>query len=404
MPGRWLRRFCFALLVVVVAGLGVSRYRGVVLKNADGRVFGYSAPTQEWLAMQYPNLPAAIDGPYVLGPADTREVVRLTRTSDATVVVHRAPLSAGEIEVETDEALPRRFRVALRGAHPRAPVELPMPGRLLIASDFEGEFDAFTTLMQAHGVIDADWHWNFGDGRVVLVGDMVDRGRNVVPLLWLVYRLEAEAAAAGGGMHYVLGNHEQKLLTGRISDAHEKYTGTLRLLDTAPAALWNERSELGRWLRSKPVLLKVGDLLFMHGGLSPEVLALRPTLTEVDAHAAAVFATPPADIADARARAVLWDRTGVLWYRGLAMALEGMPRADTAHLDAVRRHFGVNRLAIGHTLARAVGQDYDGKLLRIDVHHASGTTEGVLIENGETWRIDAAGGRHPLAAAVNLDD
>src|SRR3546814_7468717 len=32
-------------------------------------------------------------------------------------------------------------------------------------------------------------------------------------------------------------------------------------------------TELGRWLRSKPVLVKVGDTLFAHGGISPRVLA-----------------------------------------------------------------------------------------------------------------------------------
>jgi len=66
--------------------------------------------------------------------------------------------------------------------------------------------------MQGNGVIDARLHWIYGDGQVVLVGDMVDRGRNVLPLLWLVYRIEAEAKAAGGALHDVLRNHEQKLL------------------------------------------------------------------------------------------------------------------------------------------------------------------------------------------------
>jgi hypothetical protein len=403
MLRRSLRRLLLVALLLGIALLGVSRFGGLVLRNADGRVLGYSAATQEWLALQYPDLPAAIDGPYVHGTAGAREQVRLTRAAGQAIAVERAPLAGNAIEVELDEARPRRFRVELRDAHPRAAVAWPMPARLLIASDFEGEFDAFVTLMQAHGVIDADWRWSFGRNRVVLAGDLVDRGRNVLPLLWLVYRLEGEAAAAGGGLHYVLGNHEQKLLAGRTGDAHPKYTGTLRLLDAAPAALWDERSELGRWLRSKPVLLQVGDLLVMHGGISPELLALRPTLAEIDALAGAAFASAPGDGMDPRARAVLWDRTGVLWYRGLAMALEGMPRADGAHVDAVLQHFGVRRLAIGHTLARAVGTDYDGRVLRIDVHHAGGTTEAVLVEGADAWRVDARGGRHPLAPAINLD-
>lgn len=345
---------------------------------------------------------AAIDGPYVFGPPGAREQLRLERRADGIVELVRSRVE-GELEVALDEAQPRTFRVPLRDAYPRPPVEVPAPERVFVASDFEGEFDAFTGLMQAHGVIDADWRWRYGRGHLVLVGDLVDRGRNVVPLLWLVYRLEAEAAAAGGALHYVLGNHEHMLLGGRARDAHPKYHATLQRAGTDHRSLWNESTELGRWLRSKPVLLKVGDTLFMHGGVSPQVLALRPALAEVDALAAAAIAQAAEAVVDARARALLLERTGVLWYRGLAMALDDMPRAGDAHVDAVLAHFDVRRLAIGHTLVRAVGHDYDGRVLRIDVHHAGGTSEAVLIEGDTVQRLDAAGDRHPLEAAVNLD-
>ena len=403
MISRWARRAAVAVLFAVLAALLATRIGGLLLQNADGRALGYSQSTQEWLALEYPSHAPAIDGPYVRGTGGGRRALRLERASSGAIALREESLNGDEIEVELDEAPPRRFRVALREAHPRAPPSWPMPARMLVASDFEGEFDAFVTLLQTHGVIDAQWHWRYGEGHLVLVGDMVDRGRNVVPLLWLVYRLEAEAQAAGGALHYVLGNHEQKLLNGRTGDAHPKYYGTFRLTGQAPQALWDEGSELGRWLRSKPVLLRVGDYLFMHGGVSPEVLALQPSLDEVDRHAAAFFARPPDEVPDARARALLWDRTGLLWYRGLAMALEGMPRADAAHVDRVLRHFDVHRLAIGHTLARQVGQDYDGKVLRIDVHHASGTVEGLLVERDARYRIDALGNRHPLPAAINLE-
>jgi hypothetical protein len=391
------------LLLLMLLPLLATRFGAVLLRHADGRALGYSSATQEWLALEYPNVPASIDGPYVAWRDGRREVLRLQRDADGAIRALRSALAGDEVDVELDAEPPRRFSVPLREAQRRAVLDVALPSRLLVASDFEGEFDAFTALMQAHGVLDADLHWRFGTGHVVLVGDLVDRGRNVLPLLWLVYRLEAEAQAAGGALHYVLGNHEQKLLNGRTGDAHGKYLGTLRLAGESAQSLWDERSELGRWLRSKPVLLKVGPYLFMHGGISPELLALRPSLAEVDAHAAAWFARPPDEVADPRALAALWDRTGVLWYRGLAMPLEGMPRADAAHLDAVLQHFGVRHLVIGHTLARAVGSDYDGRLLRVDVHHAGGTVEGLLIEGGEQLRIDARGGRHALRPALNLE-
>jgi hypothetical protein len=403
MKRHWARWLLVVLAIAIVAPLAATRFGGLLIVNADGRALGYSSATDEWLAMEYPFVAGRVDGPYVREENGKRLSLRLQRNADGVIEARREMLDDDTVEVEVDAPVPHRFSVPLRREYPRSALEFPMPARLLIASDFEGQFDAFTALMQGNGVIDADLHWRFGDGRVVLVGDMADRGDNVLPLLWLIYRLEAEAERAGGGLHLVLGNHDQMLLTGRTSYLHPKYFGTLRLSGAAPQALWDERSELGRWLRSKPILLKVGDTLFMHGGLSPAVLARAPSLADVDRHAAAVLTHAPDTIADAAAREIVWSREGLLWYRGLAMALEGMPKADAAHVARTLEHFDVRHLAIGHTLVQHVGSDYDGAVLRIDVQHAAGTVEGVLVEDGARFRVDARGERHPLQAAVNLE-
>ena len=403
MTRRLKHTIAIFLLVSLCALLAAVRFTGVAISNADGRVLGYSSHTGEWLAMEYPAYPASIDGPYVFDHDGQRQQLRLRRSPKGVVEAKRSPLMAAEIAVEVDQLDSFDFNVPLRSEHPRGATATPMPSRLLVASDFEGDFDAFTELMQGNGVLDAQLHWNYGDGQIVLVGDMVDRGRNVVPLLWLIYRMEAEAKAAGGALHFVLGNHEQKLLNGRASDADRKYLGTIRLAEQSHQSLWDERSELGRWLRSKPVVIKVGDYLFTHGGVSPEVLALKPALDEIDGYAAAVMTADPRDITDPRAKALIWDKMGVLWYRGLAMDSEEIPKADAAHVKKVLQHFGVRHVVIGHTLARHVGHDYDGAVIRVDVDHAAGSREAVLIEGGAIHRVDAKGTRIALARAINLD-
>lgn len=400
------RRVKHGILFLVVAlclFFAAVRFSGVAISSADGRVLGYSSATGEWLAMEYPAHPARIDGPYVYLHGGGRHQLRLRAGAKGVVEAQRSAVTAGEIEVEVDRSGADGFTVPLRSEYPRGATTVPMPSRLLVASDFEGDFDAFTQLMQANGVIDEQLHWNFGDGQLVLVGDMVDRGRNVVPLLWLIYRLEDEATAAGGALHYVLGNHEQKLLNGRTSDVDRKYLGTIRLARQSHRALWDERSELGRWLRSKPVLIKVGGYLFTHGGVSPDVLALKPTLDEIDRHAAAVMTADPRDIDDPRAKVLIWDKMGVLWYRGLARGSEEIPKADPAHVERVLQHFGVRHVVIGHTLARHIGHDYGGAVVRVDVDHAGGTREAVLIEGDAIHRVDANGVQTALARAVNSD-
>jgi hypothetical protein len=55
-------------------------------------------------------------------------------------------------------------------------------------------------------------HWQFGQGHLVILGDSVDRGRDVFAVLWRLYGLAGQASATGGAVHVVLGNHEQHCL------------------------------------------------------------------------------------------------------------------------------------------------------------------------------------------------
>ena len=71
-------------------------------------------------------------------------------------------------------------------------------------------------------VIDTDLTWSFGDGHLVIVGDVFDRGPNVTECLWLIYRLEQEASAAGGAVHFLLGNHELMVMRGDLRYLNER--------------------------------------------------------------------------------------------------------------------------------------------------------------------------------------
>ena len=207
------------------------------------------------------------------------------------------------------------------------------------------------------------------------------------------------------GRHYVLGNHERYLLGGRVTSVARKYYGTFRATGMSQQALWSEASELGRWLRSKPALLKIGETLFAHGGISPKILSTNPTLQSVDAEAAAGFT-----IGNSTQRTienhVLHDSVGVLFYRGLAQDLDELglgKKADRDHVERILDHFDVKRIAIGHSLAEHVSHDFDGSVIRVDVPHADGRSEALLIEDGGLWRVDNHGERFPLEQAKNVE-
>src|SRR3546814_11348472 len=92
-----------------------------------------------------------------------------------------------------------------------------------------------------------------------------------------------------------------------------------------------------------------------------------------------------------QATTLLQAPTALTKYRGLARASRGYPPATPAHVRKVLAHFHARHIAIGHTLVERVGLGHDGRVLRLDVHHAGGVSEGVLLEDGRLWRVDDAG-------------
>jgi hypothetical protein len=133
---------------------------------------------------------------------------------------------------------------------------------------------------------------------------------------------------------------------------------------------WGPSGELGRWAARNPAIAKVGDTLFVHGGISAEYAKL--PLDAVNRRVAAAMAA-----GDDSPRSVLDDPLGPLWYRGLTgrdpAAEQIRATAPGPHLtveqelDAVLSAYGAKHLVIGHTPSlQGILIQYDGRLARID--------------------------------------
>ncbi|MDP2562217.1 metallophosphoesterase [Psychrobium sp. 1_MG-2023] len=394
----------FSLLLLLIISVSLfSRYSGLGIRVYDGKYIGYSPQTHEWLFVEYQNVPLVHDGPYVFNQGDKRFAWYVTGDGDGdTTATKIAVADKVDVTVENDAAT--TFEVELRSSYPRSSLSYDKPSKVLAMSDLEGNFDAMTGLLHANGVINDALDWRYGSGHLVLIGDMVDRGINVVPLLWLIYKLEAQAQLAGGQVHYVLGNHERYLLHGGIKSIARKYYGSSRAIGLSPKALWSESSELAQWLQSKPAMIKLGDTLYVHGGVSPYVLEQQPTLGRIDAEVEERFVLR--DLAKGFAESgFLNGHEGLLFYRNLAKDMTHRGQGEKAQIEHVERvllTFNASRIVIGHTLTEHVGHDFDRKVIRVDVPHGRGINEALLIENENLWRVDSKGNRFPLSKAKNF--
>lgn len=271
--------------------------------------------------------------------------------------------------------------------------------RILAVSDVHGEYEALVELLVSAGVIDAEHDWIWGDGQLVVVGDVFDRGDRVTESLWLIHRLERQAAAASGRVHYVLGNHEVMVLRGDLRYVNEGYLrGIVRRSRVKYQDLFGPATELGRWLRSKNAMTVVNGILFVHGGVSPELVASELDLSAVNAGVRRAI--------DARSYTVAFDSTlsfllgseGPLWYRGYHRAMEDRyPKASERDVEAVLDRFGATAVVVGHTEVPEVSGLYDGRVYAVDIPvKRQRGLQGLLWISGTFYRVDRTGERIPL--------
>ncbi len=257
-----------------------------------------------------------------------------------------------------------------------------------IVSDIEGNFKAFRKLLQAGNVIDEHFNWTFGEGHLVLTGDFVDRGDQQTEVLWLIYSLEEKAKAAGGHVHYILGNHEIMNLNGDLRYLNNKYSENATMLFEDFNILYGENYEIGRWLRTKSVIEQVGDVLFCHGGISAAVNKMDVSVSKINKLVRPHYAESNLENLSLEAD-ILYSDHGPFWYRGYYL---GTKRATINQVDSTLSLYKVRHIVTGHTVvADTITVLFNGKVFNADVHHAKGNSEALVIEGGNYFRLSQSG-------------
>lgn len=326
--------------------------------------------------------PASLDdGPYVLWDGAAARVLRVRGGK-----LEQAPLPPSRMLSVGGQEL----RLSAEPPAP-APDTLPAAKRIAAVSDVHGELDVLVRLLRAQRVIGEDGRWAFGDGRLVVVGDVFDRGPQVTEALWFLRALEQQAAKAGGGVHMVLGNHEVMVLHSDLRYLHPKYVALSKILPMGLPALYGPTTELGRWLRSLPVALRIGDVLFVHGGLSPELVAAG--LTDVHQLVTAFRAA-----LDRPGQHAVLGPLGPIWYRGLVPGASApSPDATAEQVQSILRTLRLSTIVVGHSTVPQVTPLHGGRVYAIDTGIDEGRPgELWLREGGHTYRGLADGTRVPL--------
>lgn len=359
--------------------------------------------------------------------------------------------------------------------------ELPPCSRVVAVGDLHGGFDAFLTILRETRLVDGEGRWSGGEACLVQTGDVVDRGDRSREILDLLMRLSTEAPSR---VHALLGNHEVMNLVGDLRyvsaaefaafsgeetpedreagygafvaaqpELPEDDAARRAAFDAAHPPGWfahrrafSPDGRYGKWLLGRRVILKLGDSLFVHGGIEPgdpivdpeelnrlvhrdlrEFLELRAALVadgwirplasfpeafaEVRGRLTAEAATGD-DGAVGRARRLLRltsnrfsDESSPFWSRKLALADEGEFAPSVATMLARR---GVARIVVGHTTQRtgSIASRFGGTVFLIDT--GAGPTYGgrpsALEIERETVRAVYPGETRVLVEEKELSD
>jgi len=195
--------------------------------------------------------------------------------------------------------------------------------KIVAVGDLHGDYENFITILRGTKLIDKKNRWIGGKTHLVQIGDVMDRGPDAKKIFDLLMRLEKEAEEAGGKVHALIGNHEEYNIADLALDfpgwvTHKQFISFLtddfrkkqekkfrkekgknppkktnsdsstdynfeeewkKILrdvvgsDNHPARRnysKNFNKKYGKWILKHNAVIKINDIIFVHGGISEE--------------------------------------------------------------------------------------------------------------------------------------
>jgi len=271
------------------------------------------------------------------------------------------------------------FKFQLKDSLTIEPSEYVLPNKMLVISDIEGNFKGFKSILLGNKIIDNKLNWTFGNNHLVLVGDFFDRGLNITECLWLIYKLEKEAENQGGKVHFILGNHEMMNLKGQLKYVRDKYYENADTLNLDYERWYANNTELGRWLRTKNGVEKIGNYLFVHAGIRkdfPEKYSLKDINDNIRKSIDTNFEK------EKQREDIFIGSESPLWYRGIAKEDE-----NQKNVEKTLAKYNASIMIIGHTIFEEIQFLYNQRVIAIDLEHKENSEKGKMFtlwfENNE---------------------
>lgn len=270
--------------------------------------------------------------------------------------------------------------------------------RIVAIGDNHADLSQTQRALQIARVVDENLVWIGKDTIVVQTGDVIDRGTEEREVIDLYERLRPEAAAAGGQIINMNGNHEimtaqgdYRYMQAKACEAFSSLPG----LDTSNPAFESLTSDCQKraaafWpggpyagiIADWPVVVVLADTVFVHGGLHQKHIDYGidkiNEMTRTWLRGKGELDTDMVGGGTA-VHSVDWDRT---YSSNRPLPEETICATAKNVLDQL----GAERMVMGHTVQTHINAFCDGMIVRIDIGMAEyygGAIEVLEIIDGQ---------------------
>jgi hypothetical protein len=237
--------------------------------------------------------------------------------------------------------------------------------------------------------------WTGGTSVLVVTGDLIDKGPDSIAVIALLRALRSDAATHGGRVVVTMGNHEAEFLATGGGSKNHGFGDELTKAHLDPQKVRNCDGDIGEFLCTLPIAVRVNDWFFSHAGNTNG-----QTIDKLEATIEASVQNGFKGLVGKRSNSILEARLNSLGPCRLPWFQTGCSKThpDQLRLDGYIRTLGVHHLVQGHQpgdvkfpdgVKRRKGYFYQryGLLFLID----TGMSSGIADSGGGALRITGAG-------------
>lgn len=238
--------------------------------------------------------------------------------------------------------------------------EYSKPDRLVVIGDIHGDIKRFKNILIDAKIINNNIEWIAEPKNTIVIqmGDQIDSLNRIdkdeweiiedIEMLRFTDLLEKIANTKGGKFISIIGNHEYMNILGNYTYVSKKSIGNN---ENRRRELFKPSGQLSKILSNRPIIVKIGSLLFCHAGLKLSHLFILHKYKKDVSHINKIWKSyvTTSDISNNDDKEIfskiIFDDDGILWTRNLNTEEE---------LNIMLNRLKCNYMFIGHNVVENI--------------------------------------------------